>query len=54
MCTIMLEFLYVINSSRDPLSKYHAKQKHLGVKQCGANQKQHCKQAGATKRSDIS
>ena len=25
-----------------------------GVKKCGANQKQHCKQAGATKRFDIS
>ena len=24
------------------------------VKKCGANQKQHCKQAGATKRFDIS
>ena len=30
-----------------------AKQKHLGCKKCGANQKQHCKQAGATKRFDI-
>ena len=34
--------------------KLHAKQKHLGCKKCGANQKQHCKQAGATKRFDIS
>ena len=25
-----------------------------GVKKCGANQKQYCKQAGATKRFDIS
>ena len=25
-----------------------------GVKKCGANQKQHCKQAGATKKFDIS
>ena len=25
-----------------------------GVKKCGVNQKQHCKQAGATKRFDIS
>ena len=25
-----------------------------GVKKCGANQKQHCKQAGAIKRFDIS
>ena len=25
-----------------------------GVKKCGANQKQHCKQTGATKRFDIS
>ena len=25
-----------------------------GVKKCGANQKQHCKQVGATKRFDIS
>ena len=25
-----------------------------GVKKCGANQKQHCKQAGVTKRFDIS
>ena len=25
-----------------------------GVKKCGANQKQHCKQAGATKTFDIS
>ena len=25
-----------------------------GVKKCRANQKQHCKQAGATKRFDIS
>ena len=25
-----------------------------GVKKCGANQKQHCEQAGATKRIDIS
>ena len=32
----------------------YAKQKHLGCKKCGANQKQHCKQAGATKRLDIS
>ena len=28
--------------------------KHLGVKKGGANQKQHCKQAGTTKRFDIS
>ena len=27
-----------------------AKQKHLGCKKCGANQKHHCKQAGTTKR----
>ena len=33
---------------------YIAKQKHLGVKKCGANQKQHSKQAGVTKRLDIS
>ena len=25
-----------------------------GVNKCGANQKQHCRQAGATKRFDIS
>ena len=25
-----------------------------GVKKCGVNQKQHCKQAGVTKRFDIS
>ena len=25
-----------------------------GLKKCGANQKQHCKQAGTTKRFDIS
>ena len=25
-----------------------------GVKKCGANQKQHCKQGGVTKRFDIS
>ena len=25
-----------------------------GVKKCGANQEQHCKQAGTTKRFDIS
>ena len=34
--------------------KIYAKQKHLGFKKCRANQKQHCKQAGATKRFDIS
>ena len=32
----------------------NAKQKHLGCKKCGANQKQQWKQAGATKRFDIS
>ena len=32
----------------------YAKQNIWGVKKCGANQKQHCKQAGATKRFDIS
>ena len=32
----------------------NAKQKHWGVKKCGANQKQHCKQAGETKKFDIS
>ena len=31
-----------------------AKQKHLGCKKCGANQKQHCRQADMTKRCDIS
>ena len=32
----------------------NAKQKHLGCKKGGANQKQHCKQVGATKTFDIS
>ena len=36
------------------LYTHDAKQKHLGVKKCGANKKQCCKQAGATKRFDIS
>ena len=36
------------------VGKLNAKQKHLGCKNVRANQKQHCKQAGATKRFDIS
>ena len=34
--------------------KQNAKQKHLGHKKCEANQKQHCKQVGATKNFDVS
>ena len=34
--------------------KYKLNKNTWGVKKCGANQKQHCKQAGVTKRFDIS
>ena len=46
-------FGFAIYQWKDTCMQY-AKQKHLGCKKCGANQKQHCKQAGATKRFDIS
>ena len=40
---------YLFTKSSDMLNK-----NTWGVKKCGTNQKQHCKQAGATKRFDIS
>ena len=46
--------LYPVLANGSPTSRSHAKQKHLGFKKGGANQKQHCKQAGVTKRFDIS
>ena len=41
--------IFVYTKSSDMLNK-----NTWGVKKCGANQKQHCKQAGTTKRFNIS
>jgi len=44
-----VEFFKIKLQSNDMLNK-----NTWGIKKCGANQKQHCKQAGTTKRFDIS